>query len=136
MMLFVEICLYEWLAKQEDGMDHGPNTVESEDGEVVARNQRLGLRLFAVYAVTYLLFILCCVASPELLEASLWLGISNSVSFGFGLIFLAIAIALIYGLACRGSGSAKSRSGPDALPFEGSGPSQASGQRQAAEAGE
>lgn len=101
-------------------MDHGANQVQKEDRETVIRNQRLGLKLFAVYAVTYLLFILCCITSPELLAASLLLGISNSVVFGFGLIILAIVIALIYGLACRGSGVVSNSAAIDAPPQTGS----------------
>jgi uncharacterized membrane protein (DUF485 family) len=82
-------------------MDHGPNESQLEDPRTVARNQRRGLILFAVYAVTYLMYILCCVGSPETLEATLFFGIANSVIFGFGLIVLAIIIALFYGLLCR-----------------------------------
>jgi len=95
-------------------MDHGANQVQKEDRETVIRNQRLGLKLFAVYAVTYLLFIICCITSPNLLAATWLLGISNSVVFGFGLIILAIVIALIYGLACRGSGVVSTSAASDA----------------------
>ncbi len=91
-------------------MDHGANQIQKEDAATVVRNQRLGLKLFAAYAITYFLFIVCCMTSPGLLQATPLWGISNSVVFGFGLIFLAIAIALIYGLACRGSGGVSSQS--------------------------
>lgn len=82
-------------------MDHGPNEHQAEDPQVVARQQRRGLILFALYATIYFLFISCCIASPRTLEATYLLGIANSVTFGFGLIALAIVIALAYGLICR-----------------------------------
>ncbi len=89
-------------------MDHGPNEVQQEDPATVVRNQRFGLKLFAIYATTYFLFIFCCIGTPRLLESSPLFGVINSVVFGFGLIFLAIAIALIYEVACRESRVVKS----------------------------
>ncbi|MBL8888609.1 MAG: hypothetical protein JNL67_01430 [Planctomycetaceae bacterium] len=82
-------------------MDHGPNEHQAEDPRIIVRQQRRGLLLFAIYATVYLLYILCCIGSPQTLEATYLFGIANSVTFGFGLISLAILIALVYGLICR-----------------------------------
>jgi len=82
-------------------MDHGSNQHQVEDPAVIVWNQRLGLKLFAIYAAVYFLYIVICVAWVELLDATWVLGIPNSVVFGFGLILLALVIALIYGLFCR-----------------------------------
>lgn len=102
-------------------MDHGPNEHQAEDPQAIARQQRRGLILFAIYATVYLLYILCCIGSPQTLEATYLFGIANSVTFGFGLITLAIVIALAYGLMCREPRSA-ARSFADELgskPSEG-----------------
>lgn len=82
-------------------MDHGCNQRQSEDPAAVAWNQRLGLVLFWVYAATYGLFLLVCVTGGSTLQATWLWGLSNAVVLGFGLIVLAIVIALVYGLACR-----------------------------------
>lgn len=82
-------------------MDHGSNQRQSEDPAAVAWNQRLGLLLFCLYAATYALFLLVCVTGGPALQATWLWGLSNSVVLGFGLIVLAIVIALVYGLACR-----------------------------------
>ncbi len=86
-------------------MDHGSNQHQVEDPAVIAWNQRLGLKLFAIYAAVYFLYIVICVAWVELLDATWVLGIPNSVVFGFGLILLALVIALVYGILCRSSNS-------------------------------
>jgi len=82
-------------------MDHGCNQRQTEDPAAVAWNQRLGLVLFWVYAATYGLFLLVCVTGGPVLQATWLWGLSNAVVLGFGLIVLAIGIALVYGLACR-----------------------------------
>lgn len=82
-------------------MDHGCNQRQAEDPTAVAWNQRLGLWLFAVYALTYAAFLLVCIGGGEWLLAT-WLGgLSNAVVMGFGLIVLAVLVALVYGMACR-----------------------------------
>lgn len=82
-------------------MDHGCNQRQTEDPAAVAWNQRLGLVLFWMYAASYGLFLLLCVMAGPTLQATWLWGLSNAVVLGFGLIVLAIVIAMVYGLACR-----------------------------------
>lgn len=82
-------------------MDHGCNQRQAEDPAAVAWNQRLGWWLFVFYAATYVLFLLVCIGGGQWLLAT-WLGgLSNAVVMGFGLILLAVVVALVYGVACR-----------------------------------
>ena len=73
--------------------------------DVISRNARLGLVLFAVYFSLFLVFLLLNVLSPdtmakstfELKDRDLSFGGPNlAVVFGIGLIFAAIVLSLVY----------------------------------------
>jgi uncharacterized membrane protein (DUF485 family) len=65
------------------------------------RNSRIGLALFAVYLMFYCGFVLVSAFAPESMEVLPLAGVNLAVWYGFGLIILAIALAIVYGWACR-----------------------------------
>jgi uncharacterized membrane protein (DUF485 family) len=65
---------------------------------MVPRTSRLGLALFAVYLLLYGGFVFINAFAPERMEAVPFAGINLAVLYGFGLIVVAVALALIYGI--------------------------------------
>jgi uncharacterized membrane protein (DUF485 family) len=65
------------------------------------RNARFGLRLFFVYLVLYVGFVLLAAFSPATMERTPFAGVNLAVWYGFGLIVAAIVLALLYGWLCR-----------------------------------
>jgi uncharacterized membrane protein (DUF485 family) len=65
------------------------------------RNTRFGLVLFAAYSLLYGGFVLLAAFSPQSMEATPAAGVNLAVWYGFALIVAAMALALIYGWACR-----------------------------------
>lgn len=83
------------------GFDHGPGEQgKQESAETISRNSRFALRLFAVYLVVYATFVGLNAFRPAWMGKTLG-GINLAVSYGFGLIVLALLLALIYGWLCR-----------------------------------
>ncbi len=64
-------------------------------------NTRLGLILFAVYLVLYLGFVLINAFATDMMDTIVLAGLNLAIVYGFALIFVAILLALIYGLMCR-----------------------------------
>lgn len=58
---------------------------------------RLGLLLFAIYLVFYLGFVLMSAFASHWLETIVAGGLNLAVVYGFGLILLALVLAIIYG---------------------------------------
>ncbi len=67
------------------------------------RNSRIGLAMFAVYLVLYGGFVLIAAFSPQTMELTPLAGVNLAIWYGFGLIAVAILLALIYGWTCRAS---------------------------------
>jgi uncharacterized membrane protein (DUF485 family) len=65
------------------------------------RNARHGLMLFAIYFVFYAGFVLLAAFSPATMERTPLAGVNLAIWYGFGLIVVALALALIYGWLCR-----------------------------------
>ena len=62
---------------------------------------RLGVWLFVPYAALYFLgFVGLNVLRPTLMETPIVFGLNLAVAFGFGLIILALVMALIYNQMC------------------------------------
>lgn len=59
-------------------------------------NQTLGLALFTVYCLFYVGFIVLTVYDYTLLSRELFAGINLAITYGIGLILLAIVLAIIY----------------------------------------
>lgn len=82
--------------------DHGANTPDdSETKETIARNSRLGLILFFIYLVFYAGFVLINTFASDVMVRPTFAGLNLAITYGFGLIVLALVLALIYGWLCR-----------------------------------
>ena len=64
-------------------------------------NTRLGLKLFVVYLLFYLGFVLINAFAADLMETVAVAGLNLAIVYGFGLIVSAFALALVYGAMCR-----------------------------------
>lgn len=65
------------------------------------RNARLGLVLFGVYAAFYAAFVLINALAADWMDARLFAGLNLAVLSGFGLIVLALVLAMIYGVLAK-----------------------------------
>jgi uncharacterized membrane protein (DUF485 family) len=65
-----------------------------------AYKRRLGVILFFVYGAIYAAFVILNIAKASLMEAILFGGLNLAVVYGFGLIILALLLALAYNRAC------------------------------------
>jgi len=61
---------------------------------------RLGLWMFALYSLIYAGFVVINVTKPVLMEKIIFGGLNLAVVYGFGLILLALVLALIYNAMC------------------------------------
>ncbi|MDP3179815.1 MAG: DUF485 domain-containing protein [Spirochaetaceae bacterium] len=80
-------------------MLHEPAAASGPD-PAFAFKRRLGVRMFAIYAIVYAAFIAINVIRPTAMEALVLAGLNLAVVYGFGLIVLALAMALAYSAAC------------------------------------
>lgn len=94
---------FQALVKEWYTMHHGENVKEVEDPQVVAWNRKLGLWLFAIYALVYASYVLVNTFAPQWMDQKILFGVNNAILAGFGLILAAIVIAFVYGFACRNS---------------------------------
>ncbi len=78
-----------------DTQDH------NEKPEVILRNSRYGLRLFAVYVALYGGFIFLAVFRPESMSQPIMGGVNLAIVYGFTLIIAALLLAVIYTVLCR-----------------------------------
>lgn len=84
---------------------HHPS--EEEDPQLVAGNSRRGLWLFAVYLVFYAGFVLVNAFNRPLMQKTPFAGVNLAIWYGFGLIFGALVLALVYAWLCRRAARAK-----------------------------
>lgn len=61
---------------------------------------KAGLILFFVYGFIYFGFIILNTLAPRMMEVKIVLGLNLAVTYGFGLILLAIGMGLIYNRLC------------------------------------
>ncbi len=80
-------------------MGHGPAVKLGKDN-ASPKKTKLGLILFAVYSVVYIIFVAINTVNPVLMETPVFLGLNLAVVYGFGLIILAIVMGLIYNQIC------------------------------------
>jgi uncharacterized membrane protein (DUF485 family) len=66
------------------------------DTEKAAHAARLGLRLFGLYCVVFFVFIFISAFAPQLLHEVMPGGVNVAIAYGFGLIFLAFGLAVVY----------------------------------------
>lgn len=82
--------------------DAAPAVVgEQESAATVSRNSQIGLRLFALYVTIYALFMLLNAFQPDVMAREFLWGQNLAIVYGFGLIFSAFVLALLYGWLCR-----------------------------------
>lgn len=96
------------LSKPSDPAKHPK---EDEHPDLSALNARSGLWLFAGYLAAYAVFIRLAAASPEVLGWVTPLGPNLAIVYGFGLIFGAVILALVYMRLCRRNEDAFRRAG-------------------------
>lgn len=84
---------------------------EYEPEHISTRNARYGLVLFVFYLVLYGAFVLINTFQPELMDRVPAAGVNLAIWYGFGLIAMALVLALIYAWLCRSRGSASSNPG-------------------------
>lgn len=63
-------------------------------------NARRGLWFFGFYLVLYIGFVMINAFAPELMERTPIAGLNVAILYGFGLIFAAFLMAMLYGLLC------------------------------------
>jgi uncharacterized membrane protein (DUF485 family) len=80
-------------------MLHEPAVLAAKD-PAFAYKRRMGVWMFLAYAIIYSLFIAINVIKPKLMESTVFAGLNLAVVYGFGLIVLALLMALIYNAAC------------------------------------
>lgn len=56
--------------------------------------------MFAVYAAVYFGFVIINTLAPKLMGKKIFLGLNLAVTYGFGLILLAIISGMIYNRIC------------------------------------
>ena len=87
------------LYKEEVPMLHEPVIETGTDPSFIWK-RRLGVIMFFIYAAIYTGFTAINVISPKLMETIIFAGLNLAVVFGFGLIILALVMALAYNMAC------------------------------------
>lgn len=79
-------------------MHHGPSTDWSMDRASNFKT-RIGIWMFAFYALVYAGFVLINSFRPELMGSDIG-GLNLAVIYGFGLILFALILAFIYNAIC------------------------------------
>ncbi|MCK4503292.1 MAG: DUF485 domain-containing protein [Desulfuromonadales bacterium] len=79
-------------------MGHGPAVKLGKDNASTFKT-RLGVKMFFAYTLVYAIFVGVNATRPEIMETTS-LGQTAAVIWGFGLIALALVMALIYNHFC------------------------------------
>lgn len=80
-------------------MLHGEAVKLGKD-ESTAFKTKIGLILFGVYSLIYAGFIVINTLAPKKMEMQVIFGLNLAVAYGFGLIFLAIIMGVVYNHVC------------------------------------
>ena len=78
-----------------------PPPHEDEHLDLSARNSRTGLWLFAIYLAAYVVFVVMAAFGPEMMGRPTPLGPNVAILYGFGLIFGAVLLAMLYMYLCK-----------------------------------
>jgi uncharacterized membrane protein (DUF485 family) len=65
---------------------------------MAGRNARIGLVLFVLYAACYAAFVFVSAFAPDWMDVKPFAGLNLALLSGFGLIVLALVLALLYGV--------------------------------------
>ena len=66
----------------------------------IDRNARYGIVLFIIYVIFYAGFVAICAFSFKTMQIEIG-GVNLAILYGFGLIVLALLLAVVYMLMCR-----------------------------------
>lgn len=80
-------------------MSQNSPTKWKEDSKTSKFKARLGIIMFLIYVVVYGGFILINVTYPKLMKLDIG-SLNLAIVYGFGLIFIAIILAVIYNIIC------------------------------------
>ena len=80
-------------------MLHEPAQPTREDNASPYKT-RIGVWMFVAYALIYVSFIAINVIDPLLMETIVFAGLNLAIVYGFGLIVLAIILAIIFNALC------------------------------------
>lgn len=95
-------------------MDHGP-VVEHEKDYASSFKSRVGFILFLVYGVIYAGFVIINTVTPQTMEMKVVFGLNLAVTYGFGLILLAILLGIVYNAVCTRKENALKRQGEEGV---------------------
>jgi uncharacterized membrane protein (DUF485 family) len=73
----------------------------SANNRVISYNARVGLILFFLYLIFYAAFVYLSAFRGDVMAQPALAGVNLAVVYGFGLIFGALLLAVIYMLLCR-----------------------------------
>jgi uncharacterized membrane protein (DUF485 family) len=74
---------------------------QSELSPAARYNARLGIGLFILYLIIYVVFVLLSAFAPNVMSKPVIGGVNLAVVYGFALIGLAFVLAMIYMWMCR-----------------------------------
>lgn len=81
-------------------MLHEPSNHETGPDKAASKKSILGVKLFFVYTIIYFGFVIIGVFFPDLMGIYVIGGQNLAVTYGFGLIILAILMGFIYNALC------------------------------------
>ena len=81
-------------------MLHEPAAQDSGPDHASEYKASLGVKMFIIYALVYAGFVAIPLFKPDLMDKKVLLGMNLAPVYGFGLIILALVMALIYNTAC------------------------------------
>ncbi|MFP4381632.1 MAG: DUF485 domain-containing protein [Candidatus Sumerlaeia bacterium] len=81
-------------------MLHEPAPQEQEVDNAMQYKTRLGVWMFIVYGLIYAAFVAINLTNPLLMEKKILFGMNLATVYGFGLIVVALIMALIYNALC------------------------------------
>ncbi len=81
-------------------MLHEPAAQSGKD-LAIDYKRSLGVRMLAIYTLVYAGFVIINVTVPSVMSTTIVFGLNLAVVYGFGLIFMALVLALIYDAMCR-----------------------------------
>ena len=79
-------------------MGHGPAVKLGKDN-AAGYKTKIGISMFIVYTLTYFGFVVINAVNPALMQETV-LGQTLAVTYGFGLLFFALILAVIYNHLC------------------------------------
>jgi len=81
-------------------MDHGPAVHYEEQEDLIAYKSKVGIKLFFIYALVYVVFVVINTVKPTLMDVKVLFGVNLASIYGFSLILLAIVLGLVYNSIC------------------------------------